>query len=47
MRESRPPGSVPGVLSNEHPYRDSPTVKNPSGNVKKGRFCPVVALFAG
>ncbi len=23
MRESRPPGSVRGVLSNEHPYRDS------------------------
>ena len=23
MRESRPPGSVRGVLSNGHPYRDS------------------------
>ena len=47
MRESRPLGSVRGVLSNEHPYRDSPAVKNPSGNVKKGDFCPVAALFAG
>ena len=24
MRESRPPGSVRGVLSNGHPYRDRP-----------------------
>ena len=30
MRESRTPGSVRGVLSNEHPYRDSVPRRNPS-----------------
>jgi hypothetical protein len=34
VRESRTPGSVRGVLSNEHPYRDSPTLKKDSGNGK-------------
>ena len=34
MRESRTPGSVRGVLSNEHPYRDlAPLIKH-SGNVQ-------------
>ena len=36
MRESRTPGSVRGVLSNEHPYRDSVPLTNHSGN---GQIC--------
>ena len=34
MPVSRPPGSVRGVLSNGHPYRDKPTLINQSGNAQ-------------
>ena len=47
VRELRPPGSVRGVPSNGHPYRDSPTLINPSGNVKKGDMYPVPGPHAG
>ena len=39
MRESRTPGSVRGVLSNEHPYRDSPTLIKPSGDGYRFTVC--------
>ena len=38
VRESRTPGSVRGVLSNEHPYRDSGPLINPSANVQTPTF---------
>ena len=38
MRESRTPGSVRGVLSNEHPYRDSVPLLDPSGDGQKPTF---------
>jgi hypothetical protein len=31
--------------SNEHRYRDSPTLKNTSVNVQKADFCPVAGFF--
>jgi hypothetical protein len=40
VRESRTPGSVRGVLSNGHPYRDSPTLLNPSSNAWKSDIYP-------
>ena len=45
MRESRTPGSVRGVLSNEHPYRDSSTLINPSANAQNGDLYPVAGLL--
>ena len=47
MRESRTPGSVRGVLSNEHPYRDSVPLIKPSTNVQKGDIYPVARPVAG
>src|SRR3979490_3414592 len=47
VRESRPPGSVRGVLSNEHPYRDSPTLINPSTNVQQSDILPGCGLSSG
>jgi hypothetical protein len=38
VRESRMPGSVRGMLSNEHPYRDSLPLINASTNAQKGTF---------
>jgi hypothetical protein len=43
MFNAERPGSVRGVLSNEHPYRDSPTLINPSANAQKGDIYPVPA----
>jgi hypothetical protein len=47
VRESRTPGSVRGVLSNEHPYRDSPTLIKPSANVQIATLYPVAGTFMG
>jgi hypothetical protein len=47
VRELRPPGSVRGVPSNGHPYRDSPTLINSSGNVQTADLYLVAGLFAG
>jgi hypothetical protein len=47
VRESRTPGSVRGVLSNEHPYRDSPTLINASINAQKSDSYPVPELRPG
>jgi hypothetical protein len=43
VRESRTPGSVRGVLSNEHPYRDSVPLMNLSGNRQIADLHPVAA----
>ena len=43
VRELRPPGSVRGVPSNGHPYRDRVPLINPSHNVQKGDLYPVKA----
>jgi hypothetical protein len=47
VRELRPPGSVRGVPSNGHPYRDSGALIKASTNVQKGDLYPVAGLFAG
>jgi hypothetical protein len=39
VRESRTPGSVRGVLSNEHPYRDSVPLISPATNAWKSDIC--------
>ena len=46
VRELRPPGSVRGVLSNGHPYRDSPTLLNPSSNAQESDIYPGCSLSA-
>jgi hypothetical protein len=38
VRESRTPGSVRGVLSNEHPYRDRVPLINPPPMRRKATF---------
>ena len=42
VRESRPPGSVRGVLSNGHPYRDSLTKIPGARNRHTGADLPVL-----
>jgi hypothetical protein len=45
VRELRTPGSVRGVLSNEHPYRHSLPLINPSANAQNGDLYPVADLL--
>jgi hypothetical protein len=45
VRELRTPGSVRGVLSNEHPYRHSVPLINASCNVPVGALHPIVACL--
>jgi hypothetical protein len=47
VRESRPPGSVRGVLSNEHPYRDSLPLTNASTNAQNAALYPARGGFFG
>ena len=44
VRESRPPGICAGVLSNEHPYRDSLPLSNPAPVREKQHLLPIGPL---
>ena len=48
MRESRTPGSVRGVLSNEHPYRDSvPLIKGLRANAPEDQKRFPISPYGG
>jgi hypothetical protein len=47
VRELRTPGSVRGVLSNEHPYRDSAPLISLFGGEVTVAIYSVAGLFAG